>query len=91
MTSIDTTALYAAHPHLARIGTLWGTRQCRNLLCTLLGETRDGARHGFEPEHASTIIRILMEHDRLFPEFDDSEGGAWWKSWLDHERGDTPS
>lgn len=78
MPKTDTTRLYAAHPHLARIDELWGRKDCRDLLTNLMTETRDGERAGFCKENASTLLRLLMEHDRAFPEFDDSAKiGSW--------------
>lgn len=68
----DTAAFYAAYPHLSKIDGMWGTPQCRKLLIDLLSDSRDGTRRGFEPEHASTIFRLLMEHDTDFNYLDDN-------------------
>lgn len=78
MPRTDTTRLYAAHPHLVRIDELWGQKACRDLLTHLMTETRDGERAGFCEENASTLLKLLMEHDRAFPEFDDSGKIANW-------------
>jgi hypothetical protein len=86
MPTVDTARLYADHPHLTQIDELWGSRQCRQFISELLSETRDGKRSGFLPDHASTIMRLLIEHDRRFPAFDDSFGGSWWQKGLDHQR-----
>lgn len=74
----DTRALYKAHPHLREIDQLWGTADGRALLLSLMSETRGDQREGFSQEHASTLLKLLIEHDRRFPRFDDSNGGAWW-------------
>lgn len=66
----DTSAFYAAYPHLSKIDAMWGTPQCRSLLNELLSDSRDGSRRGFEPEHASTIFKLLMEHDADYKYFD---------------------
>ncbi|HRP95814.1 MAG TPA: hypothetical protein PL143_06140 [Rhodocyclaceae bacterium] len=86
MPNVDTSRLYTAFPHLAKIDRIWGTRECRQFIRDLLSETRDGQRSGFAPDHASTIMRLLIEHDRHFPDFDDSFGGAWWQKELDRQR-----
>ena len=78
--SIDTTALYAAYPHLSRIDDMWGTAQCRKLLLELLSDSRDGTRKGFEPEHASTIFRLLNEHDQKFDHLDNPDTVTWWQN-----------
>lgn len=81
MPNVDTSRLYAAHPHLRRIDELWGQAECRALLTELMSETRDGARAGFAPENASTLLRLLMEHDRSYPQFDESfKIPAWQRS-----------
>lgn len=74
----DTTALYARFPHLRTIDLLWGTRDCRNHLSRLMTDTRGGQRQGFPPEHAATIMRLMMEHDRLFPHFESDPIDARW-------------
>lgn len=84
MPKTDTRGLIAAYPHLADIERTWGTRACRQLINGLMGDTRGGERHGFPPEHASTIMALLMEHDREFPDFDDSSAATWWAQ--DQER-----
>ncbi len=80
MPKVDTSKLYADHPHLAQIDKMWGTRDCREFLTSLMHETRGGTRHGFPPDSASVIIRLLIEHDKTFPEFDEAPGGRWWAS-----------
>lgn len=75
----DATAFFAAYPHLARIDEMWGTAQCRKLLLELLSDSRDGARKGFEPEHASTIFRMLNEHDEKFNHLDNPDTVTWWQ------------
>jgi len=75
----DTTELYAAYPHLARIDELWGTAQCRKMLLELLSDSRDGARKGFDPKHASTIFRLLNEHDEKFDHLNNPDTVTWWQ------------
>lgn len=75
----DTTDFYSAYPHLSKIDGMWGTPQCRKLLIELLSDSRDGSRRGFEPEHASTIFKLLMEHDSMFDHLEDSQDSvSWW-------------
>lgn len=73
----DTRKLYEAYPHLVKIEELWGTRQGREFINSLITDTRGGQRHGFPPEHATTIVSLLIEHDREFPRFD-IPAGSWW-------------
>lgn len=72
MPDTDATPLYQAYPHLRKIEELWGSAQGRALLIDLMEDTREGTRQGFKLEHASIIFSLLIEHDRLFPQFDDS-------------------
>jgi hypothetical protein len=74
MPATDTTALYQSFPHLRKIDELWGTRAARDFLKDLMTDSREGARQGFELGHASTLLALLVEHDDLFPQFDDSRG-----------------
>ena len=78
MPAVDTSQLYSAHPHLAKLDKVWGTEEGREFINRLICDTRGGERRGFEPEHASVIARLLLEHDKDYPEFDDSFGGIWW-------------
>lgn len=83
MHKVDTSQLYATYPHLMRIDELWGKPECRIYLTELMSETRDGARTGFAPDHASTLLRLLMEHDRAYPDYDDSFKLPIWQRSLD--------
>lgn len=85
MRTVETFGLYSAHPHLARIDELWGTGEGRAYIQRLLSDTRDGERRGFKTHHASIIMKLLVEHDREFPEFDDSLGGTWWLQGLERD------
>ncbi|NMG77333.1 hypothetical protein [Aromatoleum diolicum] len=80
MRKTDVSALYATYPHLAQIDELWGTRDCREFINRLMNDTRDGKRRGFPGDHARTILRLLMEHDRQFPEFEENITSAWRSS-----------
>ncbi|APR05351.1 MULTISPECIES: hypothetical protein [Thauera] len=75
---VDTTALFERFPHLApRISAMWGTRDGRKYLSSLIMDTRDGQRQGFPPEHAKTIVRLLLEHDIAYPEFEPVDDRVW--------------
>ena len=77
MRKTDVSALYAAYPHLAKLELLWGSGDGRDFINGLLNDTRGGTRQGFAAEHARTIVRLLIEHDALFPQFDDSTSVIW--------------
>lgn len=78
MRRTDTAALYERFPHLRSVDLIWGSRDCRKYLSRLMTDTRGGERQGFPPEHAATIMRLLLEHDRLFPQFEnDTEDSRW--------------
>ena len=86
--TIDTTAFYAAYPHLSKIDAMWGTPQCRVLLMDLLSDSREGTRQGFPPQHASTIFRLLNEQDTQFSHLeDDPSSVSWWDSNPGHRNG----
>ncbi len=74
----DTTDLFRRYPHLSGIELIWGTRECRIYLVTLLTDSRDGGRAGFEPAAARTIYRLLEEHDRVFPHLIEDFGSGRW-------------
>ncbi len=70
MHEVDTTKLYQDYPHLKQIDELWGTPAGRDLLIELMSDTRDGKRVGFSHDHGMTLLALLTEHDRQFPQFD---------------------
>lgn len=70
VTETRTDELYSRFPHLRRIDEQWGTSECRRLLFSLLTDTRGGTRQGFPPQYAGTVMSLLMEHDRRFPQFE---------------------
>ncbi|MBK1647386.1 hypothetical protein [Rhabdochromatium marinum] len=72
MPTTDTSRLYQQYPHLKQIDELWGTRAGRDFLNELIIDNRDDTRQGFPLEHAKTIFDLLIEHDKMFPQFDDS-------------------
>lgn len=84
VTKTDTSALYERFPHLRRIDTMWGSRECRQYLMHLMTDTRGGTRQGFPPQHAATIMALLMEHDRCFPELENLGYDIRWGD--EHER-----
>lgn len=77
MRKTDTSELFASYPHLARIDELWGTRDCREFIVRLMNDTREGSRRGFPGKHARTILRLLIEHDQRFPEFEENISMIW--------------
>ncbi len=76
MPTTDTTSLYHTFPHLREIDKLWGTPEGRDFIKGLITDSREGTRVGFPPEQASTIFALLNEHDKRFPQFDDSHSFA---------------
>lgn len=70
VTQTSTEKLYERFPHLRKIDSIWGTAECRKFLFQLMTDTRGGSRQGFPAEHAGTIMSLLMEHDRGFPQFE---------------------
>ncbi|THF63483.1 hypothetical protein [Pseudothauera rhizosphaerae] len=78
VTETDTMSLYARFPHLRKIDHIWGSRECRNYILQLMTDTRGGTRQGFPREHALTIMSLLMEHDRRFPQFEEAPSDAHW-------------
>ncbi len=60
-------------PHFERIDrriiALWGTKDCRNYLNSLLTDTRNDTRSGFPPVIAKELFRLLHNHDLEFPQF----------------------
>lgn len=61
---------FETYPHLASIVSDWGTQAARERIAGLVLDTRDGARKGFPADHAATLLRLLMEHDAQFPQFE---------------------
>lgn len=78
MMKTDTQALYQHYPHLRVIDEIWGTKECRAFVQRLLTDTRGGKRQGFPPDHARTIMSLFLEHDRVFPEFEDAIHDIRW-------------
>jgi hypothetical protein len=71
MDKLDTSELFRLYPRIAvKIRGLWGTRECRTLLMSLLNDSRDGKRAGFPVSVGQTIIALLNAHDEKFPQFD---------------------
>ncbi|NMF87423.1 hypothetical protein [Aromatoleum petrolei] len=87
MRKTDVSKLYEAYPHLGRIDELWGTRDCREFINRLMNDTREGQRRGFPGDHARTILRLLLEHDREFPQFEESITSDWRNSVAPSRRG----
>lgn len=77
MRKTDTTELFESYPHLVKIDELWGTRECREFIVRLMNDTREGKRRGFPGSHARTILRLLIEHDQIFPEFEENITMLW--------------
>lgn len=74
ITETPTEEFYERFPHLRRIDLIWGSSECRKFLLHLLTDTRGGTRQGFPKEHAGTIMSLLMEHDRRYPQFENEVG-----------------
>ncbi|MGA7594692.1 MAG: hypothetical protein WCA64_05795 [Gallionella sp.] len=71
MDKLDTSELFRLYPRIAvKIRGLWGTRECRALLMSLMNDSRDGKRAGFPVSVGQTIIALLNAHDEKFPQFD---------------------
>ena len=71
MDKLDSSELFRLYPRIAvKIRGLWGTRECRTLLMSLLNDSRDGNRAGFPVSVGQTIIALLNAHDEKFPQFD---------------------
>ncbi len=77
ITETPTEALYARFPHLRKIDLMWGSAECRKFIWGLMTDTRGGTRQGFPKEHAATIMKLLMEHDRIFPQFEGHIVNLW--------------
>ena len=56
-----------------RLFLIWGTKESRDMLCELINDTREGTRRGFPDDVATAIICLLKDHDKQFPEFNDSK------------------
>lgn len=87
MRKTNVSKLYEAYPHLRRIDELWGTRDCREFINRLMNDTRDGQRRGFPGDHARTILRLLVEHDHEFPQFEESITSDWRDTTGEARRG----
>jgi hypothetical protein len=74
VTETPTEKLYERFPHLRKIDLLWGSPECRKFIFLLMTDTREGKRQGFPTEHAVTIMALLMEHDRRYPQFEHEFG-----------------
>ena len=69
-TKVDPAELFSKYPHIAKkITSLWGTSNCRELLISLISDSRDGGRAGFSPEIAKIIFALLDKHDAMYPQF----------------------
>ena len=71
-------------PHFERIHVrvvaLWGSKDCREYLNTLLTATRNGTRSGFPPHIAKELFRLLHNHmvrqlNAIFAKFDSQSPG----------------
>lgn len=77
VTETSTEALYERFPHLRRIDLLWGSAECRKYIFSLMTDTRGGTRMGFPKEYALIIMSLLMEHDRRYPQFENTIVNIW--------------
>jgi hypothetical protein len=70
---VDPAELFKKYPHIAKkITSLWGSAECRELLMSLINDSRGGDREGFSPEIARIIFALLDKHDAIYPQFDKS-------------------
>jgi hypothetical protein len=70
---IDFLEFSEKYPHLGKkITVLWGSAGGRELLLSLIADSRDGTRAGFSPQDAKKIFAILKKHDVLYPHLDNS-------------------
>jgi len=74
---------FDAYPHLQSIVSQWGTQAGRDRIASLIMDTRDGKRQGFPTNHAQTLLRLLMEHDGKFPEYEPKQKFDWAAGALD--------
>jgi|GEM_PF-4424152 hypothetical protein len=73
MNKVDPAELFTKYPHIAKkITMLWGSSNCRELLLSLINDSRDGGRAGFSPEIARIIFALLDKHDEMYPQFNKS-------------------
>lgn len=73
MNKVDPAELFNKYPHIGKkITSLWGSAECRQLLMSLINDSRDGGRAGFTPEIARIIFALLDKHDAMYPHFDTS-------------------
>lgn len=71
MNKVDTAGLFSRYPHLAKKITMaWGTQECRDMLVSLMSDSRESSRTGFSHEDAKTIFLLLNRHDAVYPYFD---------------------
>lgn len=71
MNKVDTAGLFSRYPHLSKKITMaWGTQECRDMLVSLMSDSRENSRTGFSHEDAKTIFLLLNRHDALYPYFD---------------------
>ena len=71
MDTVNTYALFLKFPHIAKkVKATWGSAECHTFLNSLIGDSRDGKRKGFEPHDAKTIFALLQRHDEVYPAFD---------------------
>jgi len=73
MSKVDPAELFKQYPHIGKkITSLWGSAECRQLLMSLINDSRDGGRAGFTPQIATIIFALLDKHDAMYPQFDTS-------------------
>jgi hypothetical protein len=71
MNTVDTREFFSQYPHLAqKISASWGYAECRELLVSLISDSRGGVRSGFSHDNAKTLFALLNRHDELYPELE---------------------
>lgn len=59
----------AAFPHVGKnIRLLWGHPELVTYIDKLLADTRNGQRRGFPDDVHDSMLRLLEQHDRAFPQ-----------------------
>jgi hypothetical protein len=74
----DTAAFFVSYPHLRCIELLWGSHECRDFIHRLMFKDDRGNRQGFPPVAAATILALLTEHDRQFPQCAKPQDESFW-------------
>jgi hypothetical protein len=62
------------HPHLApRFSLFWGQPDFETVIGSLLTDTRNDSRKGFDLDVVSAILNLLDQHEKQFPKFTNTQ------------------